>query len=299
MTLRHLGIFVAVYQNQSITKAAVQLHLAQPSVSLAIRELEQYYGIRLFDRMARRIYPTETGNRFYEYALHIVSLFDEMEKSVRDWEDSDRLRIGASVTVGSFLLSFLIKEYKKLHPDIRISVVVKNAEAIEQYALDNQVDFGLIAGTVTNPKLCREAFFSDRMCLIAAPGHPLSRLGSVTLQMLGGCDLLLRESGSAVREITDSLFHSHGLSITPAWESVSTEALIRAAADGLGVSILPYTLVKEDLLQKKIVELPLCVPELSRPFYLVHHQNKFLSPAAKDFFSLCKDSAVHERLLSS
>ena len=100
MTIRHLRIFAAVYQNMSITKAADQLHLAQPSVSLAISELEKYYGIRLFDRMSRRLHATEVGNKFYGYALHIVSMFDDMEKNVRDWDLSAALRIGSSSSRG-------------------------------------------------------------------------------------------------------------------------------------------------------------------------------------------------------
>ena len=104
MTLRHMKIYVAVFHHSNITKAAEELHLAQPSVSLAIKELEEYYGIRLFERMGRRILPTEGGKEFYGYALHIVSLFDEMEKKVRNWDTIGNLRVGASVTIGTQLL---------------------------------------------------------------------------------------------------------------------------------------------------------------------------------------------------
>ena len=103
MTLRHMKIFVSVYQNNGITRASEELHLAQPSVSLAIRELEDYYGIRLFDRISRRLYVTEQGRMFYDYALHIVSLFDEMELGIRNWEHMGTLRIGSSITIGNFL----------------------------------------------------------------------------------------------------------------------------------------------------------------------------------------------------
>lgn len=111
MTLRHMKIFVSVYQNNGITRASEELHLAQPSVSLAIRELEDYYGIRLFDRISRRLYVTEQGKMFYDYALHIVSLFDEMELGIRNWEHMGTLRIGSSITIGNFLLPGLIKKF--------------------------------------------------------------------------------------------------------------------------------------------------------------------------------------------
>ena len=102
MTLRHMKIYVAVFHHNNITKAAEELHLAQPSVSLAIKELEEYYGIRLFERMGRRILPTEGGKEFYGYALHIVLLFDEMEKKVRNWDAITGIPSSLSATLHSF-----------------------------------------------------------------------------------------------------------------------------------------------------------------------------------------------------
>ena len=120
MTLRHMKIFVAVYQQKSITLASNSLHLAQPSVSLAIKELEGYYHIRLFDRLSRRIYPTENGHRFYEYALHIVSLFSEMENKIPAWDANAPLHIGSSITLGTCLLPSLVKVYQEQHPEIKL-----------------------------------------------------------------------------------------------------------------------------------------------------------------------------------
>ena len=109
MTLRHMKIFVTVYQHSSVTKAAGELHLAQPSVSLAVKELEEYYGIRLFERIGRGIRPTEAGSEFYSYALHIVSLFEDMEKKIKNWDTLGTIRIGTSITIGTHVLPALIK----------------------------------------------------------------------------------------------------------------------------------------------------------------------------------------------
>lgn len=288
MTLRHMKIFVSVYQNLSITKAAEQLHLAQPSVSLAVKELENYYGLRLFDRISRRIYPTESGHRFYEYALHIVSLFEEMEKGIPLWEASAALRIGSSITTGNFLLPSIIKEFKSLHPDIKLSVSIKNTETIEQYLMNNQIDFALVEGDISHPEILKEAFLSDRLCLIASPSHPLAGQKKVAPETAARYDLLLREPGSAVREMSESLFLSHGLNITPAWESISTQALVRAAANGLGIAILPWLLVQEDLKSGKVVEIPVQSMELSRSFYLIRHRSKYLPQSAEAFLALCR-----------
>ncbi len=102
MTLRHMRVFVSVFRQGSITRAAEELHLTQPAVSLSVKELENYYGIKLFERYGRRIFPTEGARIFYGYAVHIISLFDEMETRVRSWDERGILRVGASITVGTF-----------------------------------------------------------------------------------------------------------------------------------------------------------------------------------------------------
>ena len=121
MTLRHMKIFVTVYQHSSVTKAAGELHLAQPSVSLAVKELEEYYGIRLFERIGRGISPTEAGSEFYSYALHIVSLFEDMEKKIKNWDTLGTIRIGTSITIGTHVLPALIKNYQETFPSLRAS----------------------------------------------------------------------------------------------------------------------------------------------------------------------------------
>ena len=253
MTLRHMKIFVAVYQQKSITLASNSLHLAQPSVSLAIKELEEYYHIRLFDRLSRRIYPTENGHRFYEYALHIVSLFSEMENKIPAWDANAPLHIGSSITLGTCLLPSLVKAYQEQHPEI-----------------------------------ISEVFSADTLCMVAAPGHPLAANRTVTLADAASYPLLLREPGSAGREIVESLFLSGGIQITPVWESVSTLALIRAAQNGLGIAILPELLVRDALKSGDLVSLPLPPDILTRSLYLIRHRNKYLSSSAEEFLNLCR-----------
>ena len=139
MTLRHMKIFTAVFRHSNITKAADELHLAQPSVSVAVKELEEYYGIRLFERFGRRIFPTETAKEFYGYALHIVSVFEEMEKKIRNWDTLGVIRIGASITIGTHILPRLLKQYQALFPELRTEVTIKTSSVIEQNILDNDI----------------------------------------------------------------------------------------------------------------------------------------------------------------
>lgn len=293
MTLRHMKIFVAVYQNSSITKAAEQLHIVQPSVSLAIKELENYYGICLFDRIGRRIYPTASGTNFYDYAIHIVSLFDEMEQGIRDWDALGSIRVGASVTIGNLLLPQIVREFNRLYPDIQVSVTISNAEVIEQNVMDNLVDFGLTEGEASFPQIEQEAVLRDRFCVVAHPSHPLSSLKEASLEDLLPYPLLLREAGSASRDMVNSLFLSKNRAISPAWESASTQALVRGVMNNLGISILPYYFVHQEIKQGLLVEIPVKDLELYRYFSIIYHRNKYLSKSAKRFLALCRDHKLY------
>ncbi len=115
MTIRHMKIFVSVYQAQSITRAAEQLHMTQPAVSRAIQELEHYYGVCLFERIGRRICSTESAARLYAQALHIIETLDSMEKGLRDWDEFGVLRVGATITLGNFLLPELAARFQQRH----------------------------------------------------------------------------------------------------------------------------------------------------------------------------------------
>lgn len=154
MTLRHMVIFVAVFEQNSITKAADSLYLSQPSVSAAVKELEEHYGIRLFERIGRGICPTEAGKEFYSYAKHIVFLFGELEQKIRDWDKVGTLRIGASITIGTHILPILVRRFQENAPDLRIEVKVNQSAAIERAIFDNRIDLGLIENHPSSPISC-------------------------------------------------------------------------------------------------------------------------------------------------
>ena len=216
MTLRHMKIFVAVFRHSNITKAAQELHLAQPSVSLAIKELENYYGIRLFERIGKRISPTEGGKEFFGYSLHIVSLFEEMEKRMKNWDVSGTIRIGSSITIGTHILPGLIRNYQAEFPDLKINAIISNSSTIENHILDNTIDLGLIETQPEHEDIQAIPFMKDSLCAIVGCSHPLAKESSVTLFDLAQYPFLMREKGSAGREILDSYFSIQQLNVRPA-----------------------------------------------------------------------------------
>lgn len=287
MTLRHMRIFVCAFQHSSITKAAEELHLAQPSVSLAVKELEEYYGIRLFERMGRRIYPTEVGKEFYGYALHIVSLFDSMEQRIKNWDTLGVLRVGTSITIGTHILPQLVKQYQQQYPDIRIEVMISNSSDIEEHVLNNTVDLGLIENKPEHTAIHALPFMRDELCAIVPCHSPLASQSSVTLSQLAEFPFLMREKGSAGREILDLCFSMRQLSVHPLWESTSTQAIVKGVEEGIGVAVLPYLLVERDIKDKVVKMLPFEQP-LVRDLHIIYHQSKYLTTSMNRFIDQCQ-----------
>ncbi len=285
MTIRHLRIFVAVCEEGSVTKAANKLYLAQPSVSLAISELEKFYGVKLFDRISRRLYLTDKGKQFLNYAKHIIDLFDELENGMKNWGSSGALRIGSSITIGNYFLPNYVKKFQETHPQIKVYVTIENSQIIEDHVMNNDVDFAFTEGIIDNPKLEVINFYDDELICIAAPENPLPE--EVDLETLSHEDFIMRERGSGGRNIFDGTLLAHNIKITPVWESVSTQAIIRAVSKGLGVSVLPYHLVKDALEKGDVKRIRIRDISLKRKFKIIHHKNKYLSPAIKDFINIC------------
>lgn len=291
MTLRHMKIFVAVFRHSNITKAAAELHIAQPSVSFAIKELEDYYGVRLFERIGRRICPSECGKEFFGYALHIVSLFEDMEKKIKNWDTLGTLRIGTSITIGTHILPVLIRQYQTQYPDLKIEAVVSNSSDIEQKILDNSIDIGLIETTPEHLDVHSVSFMHDTMCAIVPCSHPLAKQASVTLSQLAEYPFLMREKGSAGRELLDACFALQQLSVQPLLESSSTQAIVKGVAEGLGVAVLPYLLVQRDV-RENIVTMLSLKNSLQRELHIIYHKSKFLTPNMNAFITLCKNYGI-------
>lgn len=290
MTLRHLKVFVTVCELNSITKAADKLYIAQPAVSSAIKELEEYYGVKLFDRISRRLYLTESGKTLLSYALHIVSLFDEMESNVRDLDRPGKLHIGSSITIGTSFMPVYAHNFKELYPQTEVCVTIDSSDIIEKKILQNELDFALIEGIVHLESIICEAYMDDELVIVCSPIHPFSKSEAVTVEQFISEPFLLREKGSGTRELFDNVLASLGYSVIPAWESTSTLALINAVINGLGISVLPRMLVKDSINEGRIAAVQIEGLKFNRKFNIIYHKNKFLTASAKAFIEMCKET---------
>lgn len=290
MNLRHFKIFLAVCDNNcNTTHAAQALYLVQPAVSRAIQELERDYGVRLFDRLSRKLYLTEAGLRFREYAKHIVSLEEELETGMRSLSESATVCVGASITIGSQFLPGYVEAYQAQFPCTQIHVQVTASESLERAVCANEADIALIEGTVHNASLISEAYMKDRLLVVASPQYGFSPGQALSLDEVRKQRFLLREQGSGTREVFDSFMETAGVHISPIWESSSTTALLNAAIHGLGIAVLPQRMILGPLQRGRIICIRIEEIDFTRTFNMVYHKNKFIFPALRRFMDLCRN----------
>lgn len=262
--------------------------MTQPAVSLAISELENYYNVRLFDRISRRLYLSEAGRRFREYSRSISLTFDDMEKTVREWEKNGVIRVGASISIGSMLLPEYVAQFRKLHPDTTVRVKVDRSDRLERATLQNELDFALMEGIVHDENLVSEDFMEDSLAVIASSSEFENGTVIAPDEFLK-MNFLLREHGSGTREVFDSTLAALEYPLPePVWESLSTAALMNAACAGLGIAIIPKRMADEKIADGRVAQLFVDGIDFKRKYKIVYHKNKHLTAAAMDFLSMCR-----------
>jgi DNA-binding transcriptional LysR family regulator len=287
MADRRLQVFHAVAKQMSFTKAAETLFMTQPAVTFQIKQLEEHFNTRLFERGHGRIALTPAGEIVLEYAERILSLSAELETRLREMTGrlSGPLLIGASTTIAEFLLPRVLGEFKSLHPEVQPKLVVANSEAIENRVAEHTLDIGLIEAPSHLPSLLTEMCCEDELQVIVSPQHPLAKAKSVTPKQLLAYPYVSRESGSGTREFTDLYFRKAG--VNPAELSVvmelgSPEALKGVVETGLGFAILSKATVAKEQKLGELVAVPL-TPKLLRSLSLVYPKEKFRSRLVNTF----------------
>lgn len=289
MTLRHIKIFLSVCENDyNTTRASRSIHMTQPSVSLAIKEIEKYYGVLLFDRIGNRLRITEAGRQFRDYAMHIYDLFDDMEKSMKNWDSVGLLRVGASMTIGTLFLPEYVKAFREENPGTQVRATVASSEHLETKILNNELDLALIEGIPGSSAIISEAYMDDSLTIICPKDSSFKNSESMEISDFLTQDLLLREPGSGTRELFDRATKNAGFTVTPAWESTSTTALINAVINGLGISVLPQRLAEYALKSGLVKEISVTGMDLRRHFYIIYHKEKFLTASARNFLNICR-----------
>lgn len=287
MNIRQLTIFQKVCQERQFTRAADKLYMTQPAVSRAVRELEEELGYPLFERMGRKIYLTGAGQTFLDKVDRLLDAYDQLITPGMAEEERSPIRVGSSITIANFRLPAILKRFEKLCPQVPVRVTVERAASIEQRLLENTIDLAMMEGVVRHPELQKTPLSVYPIAVVCAAGYSLSRTGGpISLDTLLAQKLLLREPGSAVRESLDSALTLRHAVAQPYWVSVNSQALIQAAAEGLGVAVLPRILVEDWLDKGRLCEIQVEGLQLENTNYLVIHPEKHLTGPMKQLIHL-------------
>ncbi len=285
MTLRYLKIFVAIYETESTTKAAELLHIAQPSISLALKEMEDYYELKFFDRIAKRLYVTESGRMLYRYAKDILHTFDEMEIQLKRCAAPEVIRIGTSINIGSLLLPGYINTFAQNCPNTKVNAIIDSNSKIIESVLNHEVDFALVESSLNNPRVCQFPFMKDPLLFICGRTHPLYHTDSILPEDLEKYNFIVRNAGSASRDIFGQEPLS-GLNIRFTMESTNNDAVINAVKAGLGLSVQPLLQMEKAIQTGDIHSIKVNGLSYTRNLYLLYHKGHKLNTAEKIFIKV-------------
>ncbi len=292
MADRRLQVFHTVARLLSFTKAAETLHMTQPAVTFQVRQLEEHFNTRLFDRTHNRISLTEAGKRVYEFSDRIFELYSDMEHAVREMtgDISGVLIIGASTTIAEYMLPALLGDFKKKYPDVNVQLKVSNSDGIVHMVENNVIDLGVVESPVLNKNLVVEVCRMDQLVAVVSPQHPLADRDTVDMKDLLEFAYICREEGSGTREVISEYMHELGINSSQVHLSMelgSPESIKGAVEAGMGVSIVSLATIQKELKLGTLVCLNLA-PALERPFSFVHQKQKFRHRAMDELLEFAR-----------
>lgn len=287
MTLRHFKIFIAVCDTMNMTSAAEGLFMSQSAVSQAIADLEQHYGVRLFERLSKKLYLTQAGKKLQSYARHMIRMNEEAERDMVMLHGHGLIRVGASVTVGAHVLPKLVKRYQELSPNVQIEVVEHNTEKIEHFIRNDQIDVGLVEGETSSAELLQKPFLQDELILVCGCGHPLAGRTFIGSPELEREDYIVREVGSGTRKTFEDVMAANWLSWKAIWTCNNADTIKMAAAEGLGVSVISRRAVETEVADGRLLPIEVKGLRFLRQFKIIIHKNKYLTEPMQQFMDVC------------
>lgn len=288
-SLRQLEVFLATAQHENITRAAANLAMSQSAASGSLKELEQQFGVKLFDRIGKRLQLSELGLQLRPRAEHLLAEAQAFEQALAGQEIVGRLQIGATLTIGNYLAVGMIADFRRHFPAADVALSVANTEKIAEGVARFELDMGLIEGELNHPDLDVQPWREDELVVFAAPGHPLATTASIDDDTLRALPWIVREPGSGTRQAFERAMHGILPDLHIAMELQHTEAIKRAVEAGLGVGCLSRISLVEAFGRGSLV--PLAVPgrDFHRQFYLISHRRKFHSEGLRQWMRLCRE----------
>jgi len=284
ITFRQLEVFEAVARLLSYTRAARELHLSQPAVSMQIKQLEENLGIDLFDQVGKKIYLTEPGREMFHYSRVISQQLDEAEEVLEQLKGVQRGRLVISVaSTANYFATRLLAAFSKKYDQTTFSLDVNNRETLLQQLANNEPDIVIMGKPPEDPDLVAEDFMENPLVVIAAPDHILAGRANIALSELQSEVFVVREKGSGTWGAMQRFFSDHNIELNTGMEMTSNEAIKQAVEAGLGLGIVSIHTLSLELETRRLVVLDVESFPILRHWYLVYRQGKRLSPVAEAF----------------
>jgi DNA-binding transcriptional LysR family regulator len=284
ITLRQLKVFASVAKHLSFTRAAEELHLTQPAVSMQVKQLEGQLQAPLFEQLGKKIFLTEAGQEVYQYSRTIADQLQELETVLNNLKGLEHGRLNISVaTTANYFAPALLSTFYSRFPGVTVSLDVTNRQTLLQQLTENEVDLVIMGQPPAQMDLEAGAFMENPLVVIAPPDHVLAKQKSVPLSALEKEIFLVRESGSGTRNAMERFFNAHKIDITTGMEVSSDEAIKQSVQAGLGLGVMSRDAVQMELSLGKLVILDVDAFPLLRHWYVVHRKGKRLSAVAQAF----------------
>lgn len=289
-----LRVFCTVAETKSFSKASEIIHLTQPAVSLQIQALEETYETKLFDRSSGSVTLTPAGEVLYKYAKDILTLYAVAEKQIGEITAlvKGSISIGASTTIGNYVLPSVISDFARKNPKVRTHLRVGNTKRIVELLNAGNIDLGLVEGEVTKYKIKTEKLLADELTLIVSASHPWAKKKEVSILDIVNEPFILREDGSGTRQMIEKYLAKHGISPQSMKVSAilgSTEAIKEAVENGIGVSIVSKWAVRRESRFGSIKFLKFRETKMLRDFSLIFGKKTVTSYATEEFLTFLSE----------
>lgn len=300
MNLNQLKIFHAAAESRSFTRAAESLHLTQPGISKHIRQLEDVYGVRLFDRIGKKVTLTRAGEILHETTKKIFHQIDEAKLKIDDLRGlrGGKLLIGASVTVGVYLLPGVLRHFVVKYPEITLSAEISLSREVEDKVLGNQVDIGFVGHPIHDPRMVATRFTTDELVVIVPRRHKLSHRTRIRAHELTSHTFIVAQEGSGTRKAIEGLLHSKGIGLERKMEFGNTEGVKKAVEAGLGISVVSKHVVASEVSLNRLCAVPLSNVNTKRDINIIYLKEKYLSASVKAFLEFLGECRYPFRITS-
>lgn len=284
VSIRQLQVFESVARHLNHSRAAAELYLSQPAVSMQIKQTESAVGLPLFEQAGKKLHLTAAGNELLHYARAMLQLMQEMESVFDEMKGLERGRLNiAAVSTANYFMPQLLAKFIQAHPKLQVSLSVANRDAVLKQVEENVADLAIMGQPPQGADMRAEAFMENPLVVIAAPTHPLANASKIQPKQLTKETFLLRELGSGTRGVAERFFSSHKLALPEHMEMDTNEAIKQSVQAGIGIGIISRHAIELELETRRLVVLDVDHFPILRHWYIVQRKDKRPSVAAHEF----------------